>query len=268
MKNLIISAAFLFSINLFSGIQDCIKSKMVELGAQNYKGDMETLSRLKSESTQACLNLKSGKVIVSERTAVFENAHFQKTQPEVMTQDRSFSSVSNNSLDRSKCIKAELLNLGAHQYKGNFEKISELKNEATARCMNLSSNNTVNSNRTAVTVLNNKFQRSTATTEENINSNVIKSNDEYIQPDSSNPHGLDYSQDTPQLNWEYQNQITEKEKQAVSRGIASLPNSNHSSRTFAKCVQDEMKNLGAQSFVGDAQKVYELKGQATKTCFK
>ncbi len=238
----------------------CIKSKLNEMGASNYKGDFQKISELKNLATAECLSLGSKNITNSERTGVHSNTlsvnNFKTQRFENSTHTREISS-SNNSLERSKCIKNKLNELGAHKLKGDFLAISKLKNQATAECMGLNTANITNSDRTGLSVSEtNNFERIEY---QDKNEDVIQATD---------PEGLDYSQDTPQLNWEYQNQISDKDNHGDTRGISSLPSANHVSRNFAKCVQTEMRNLGAKNFVGDAQKIYEIKGQATQKCMK
>ncbi len=159
----------------------------------------------------------------------------------------------------SQCIKSKMYELGATSYKGNSQKLSQLKNTATASCLNIRSSASVSS--------------------ENIQVQPTVELEQPYQPSApvqqSDGTFMDYSNDTPQLNGEWNDRITNKGSQKPrtkrsnlinnkdvrghSRGISSVD------ENFSSCVKQTSYSLGAKAGMS-SYRLNEIKNQATQRC--
>jgi len=119
----------------FSAIEHCIHSKFKELVQESSKKNIDN-SELKKIATKVCNSINTEKIVKIEKNYIIRKKRRS-----------NINNVTSRS-SKSKCIKKRLNQLGVKYHKGNFEKISELKNIATADCFNVSSTNIQNSNRT------------------------------------------------------------------------------------------------------------------------
>ncbi len=125
---------FLFIPILSHGaIEHCINSKFKELVEENAQKKIDHI-HLKKIATKVCNSINTEKIVKIKSNSSTPNSRVLKS---------AASSL------KSQCIKRRLLQLGVQHYKGDFNKITELKNIATADCFNVSSTNIYNSNRTS-----------------------------------------------------------------------------------------------------------------------
>ncbi len=147
----------------------------------------------------------------------------------------------------SQCIKSKMYQLGAASHKGNSHKLSELKNVATASCLNIRS---VSSERIR-----------TQTVQPTVQEEIYRPSQPVQQSDGT---FMDYSNDTPQLNGEWNDRITKNKTNGHSRGISSI---DDSSNNFINCVKQTSMSLGAR--VGMSTfRLNEIKDQANQTCLQ
>ncbi len=105
----------------FSAIEHCIDSKFKELVQENRKKDIKDAD-LQSIAIKVCNSINTQEIV------------------DIKIQTKKIKTASKRN-SQSSCIKRRLSELGAQRYKGNLNKITELKNIATADCFNVNSSN-------------------------------------------------------------------------------------------------------------------------------